>query len=191
MKRLLHDVRYNIYSYMVRNDYSEHNMIDQHRPDEPNLLPITSTLPQLRHEALDRLHNPNILTSATSEYTSVIGGVTSPATTGRHHATQRRLLVGKLRTPRRSPPGCSSGLKGLWVVNKEGEEGDGKNRSVCWESYKGSAKALVGLSKTSTVTPLARRLGIQHSRTSVIAGGGAMRVLGTFPFSGGPRGQTD
>jgi len=57
------------------------------------------------------------------------------------------------------------------VVNQEDEDGgDGENRSVFFEPSKSSAKASVGQDRDPR---------------------DAIRVLGTFPFSGGSRGQTN
>ncbi|KAK0910733.1 hypothetical protein LTR02_003678 [Friedmanniomyces endolithicus] len=70
-KRLLYDVRHNIYPYAVRNDYGEPDMTDRQCPDKQHQLPVKGPSPQLRRQTLDRLHNLNHLTSITGEYTSL------------------------------------------------------------------------------------------------------------------------
>ncbi|KAK1089998.1 hypothetical protein LTR48_009166, partial [Friedmanniomyces endolithicus] len=64
-KRLLYDVRHNIYPYAVRNDYGEPDMTDRQCPDKQHQLPVKRPSPQLRRQTLDRLHNLNHLTSIT------------------------------------------------------------------------------------------------------------------------------
>ncbi len=81
-KRLLYDVRHNIYPYAVRNDYGEPDMTDRQCPDKQHQLPVKGPSPQLRRQTLDRLHNLNHLTSITGEYTSVIWRCTSECKKG-------------------------------------------------------------------------------------------------------------
>ncbi|KAK0255467.1 hypothetical protein LTR91_025721 [Friedmanniomyces endolithicus] len=67
-KRLLYDVRHNIYPYAVRNDYGEPDMTDRQCPDKQHQLPVKGPSPQLRRQTLDRLHNLNHLTSITGHF---------------------------------------------------------------------------------------------------------------------------
>jgi len=64
-KRLLYDVRHHICPYAVRNDYGESDMTERRYPDKQHQLPVKRPLPQLRRQALDRLHNLSHLTSIT------------------------------------------------------------------------------------------------------------------------------
>ncbi|TKA37185.1 hypothetical protein B0A54_12047 [Friedmanniomyces endolithicus] len=69
-KRLLYDVRPHICPYAVRNDYGESDMTERHYPDKQHQLPVKRPLPQLRRQALDRLHNLSHLTSITGHFSS-------------------------------------------------------------------------------------------------------------------------